>query len=171
MTPKTISYLYSGTNSDGACCLGVLAAINADGTAELWSREPNLGTVVHVVKADTLEPACPIHALPRPETKEDYSKALTEACFALNRAFLKTSWSSPEDIRAIARAADYYADLVEFVDYGDLALTARGREADASTSAVDGTCRSADVVANAERQGDALTEAADCSASPQEVKQ
>ena len=97
--PNIISYLYTGTNQAGVCVLGVLAAINADGTAELWSREANLGTVVHIVKADTLEIACPIHPLPRPETKEEYSKALTEACFMLNRAFLKTSWSSPEDIR------------------------------------------------------------------------
>lgn len=161
MTPKIISYLYTGTNQDGACVLGILAAINADGTAELWSREPNLGTVVHIVKADTLEIACPIHALPRPETKEEYSAMLAEGSRRLARAFMKECWSSPEDIRAIARAADYYADLVEFVDYGDLALTARGREADASTSAVDGTCRSADGVANAERQGEALTSAAD----------
>ena len=167
MTPKIISYLYTGTNADGACCLGVLAAINPDGTAELWSREPNLGMVVQIVKADTLEIACPIHSLPRPETKEEYSAMLADGSRRLARAFMKECWSSPDDIRRIANAANYFADLVEFVDYGDEAgastsevrSASLAHEADASTSAVDGTCRSADGVANAERQGDALTEA------------
>ena len=167
MTPKIISYLYTGTNKDGVCVLGVLAAINADGTAELWSREPNLGTVVHIVKADTLEIACPIHALPRPETKEEYN---TKICKAWEDFRKSGDISSSDDLRRLASCANYLADLVEFVDYGDLALTASGREADASTSAVDGTCRSADGVANAERQSDTLTEAADCSASPREVE-
>ena len=171
MAPKIISYLYTGTNADGACCLGVLAAINQDGTAELWSREPNLGMVVQIVKTDTLEVACPIHALPHPETKEEYSSLLAEGSRRLARAFLKECWSSPEDIRAIARAANYYADLVEFADYGDNeALAPGGRQANGLHLGSCTDVPSEQRAANAERQGDALTEAVDCSASPQEVQ-
>lgn len=171
MTPKIVSYLYTGTNSDGACVLGVLAAINADDTAELWSREPNLGTVVHIVKADTLEIACPIHVLPRPETKEEYSAILAEGSRRLARAFMKECWSSPEDIRRIANAANYYADLVEFVDYGDDTLAPGGRQANGLHLGSCTDVPSEQRAANAERQDDALTSAADCSASPQEVEQ
>ena len=153
MTPKIISYLYTGTNQDGACCLGVLAAINPDGTAELWSREPNLGTVVHLVKTDTLEVAYPIHALPRPETKKEYDGIMLDALHAFFGK-VKMPPTCADEIREIARLANYMADVWEFVDYGDDALTARGREADASTSVVDGTCRSADGVANAERENE-----------------
>ena len=126
--PNIISYLYTGTNQDGACVLGVLAAINADGTAELWSREPNLGTVVHIVKADTLEIACPIHPLPRPETKEEYDGIMLAALHAFFDK-VKTQPACGDDIREIARLANYMADLWEFVDYGD--------EANASTTAAD----------------------------------
>lgn len=126
--PNIISYLYTGTNQDGACVLGVLAAINADGTAELWSREPNLGMVVQIVKADTLEIVCPIHALPRPETKKEYDGRLLGA---MNAFFdkVKQGPSCADDLREIARLANYMADLWEFVDYGD--------EANASTVAAD----------------------------------
>ena len=134
MTPKTIAYLYTGTNTDGACCLGVLAAINADGTAELWSRETNLGIVVQIVKADTLEIACPIHALPRPKTKEEYN---TKICKAWEDFRKSGDISSSDDLRRLASGANYLADLVEFVDYGGLALKSRGLEADASTSEAD----------------------------------
>ena len=151
MTPKTISYLYTGTNADGACCLGVLAAINADGTAELWSRETNLGIVVHVVKADTLEIACPIHALPRPETKEEYNTKLRKAWEDFRKS---GDISSSDDLRRLASGANYLADLVEFVDYGD--------EAGASTTAV----RSASLA----HEADASTSEADCSESQREVE-
>ena len=116
--PNIISYLYTGTNADGACCLGVLAAINADGTAELWSREPNLGTVVQIVKSDTLEIACPIHALPRPETKKEYEKIL-EGQRAILAVAVMQEIHSEADLRKIADYANYLADLATFVNYGD----------------------------------------------------
>ena len=118
MTPKIVSYLYTGINADGACCLGMLAAINPDGTAELWSREPNLGTVVHIVKADTLEIACPIHALPRPETKEEYQELIDDVTAGL-ASVIKRGVDSEPDLREISNYANYLADLVTFVNYGD----------------------------------------------------
>jgi len=116
--PKILSYMYTGTNVDGACCLGVLGAVKPDGTAELWSREPNLGMVLQIVKADTLEIACPIHAMPHPATKKEYNDMLL---IALNDFFdhVKQPPSCAEDIREIARLANYMADLWQFVDYGE----------------------------------------------------
>ena len=169
MTPKIVSYLYTGTNADGAYCLGVLAAINPDGTAELWSREPNLGMVVQIVKAETLEIACPIHALPRPETKEEYDGIMLAALHAFFDK-VKTQPTCADDIREIARLANYMADLWEFVDYGDEALTPGGRQANGLHLGSCTDVPSEQRAANAERQGDVLTEASDCFACPQEVK-
>ena len=116
--PKTLSYMYTGTNADGACCLGVLGSVKPDGTAELWSSEPNLGMVLQIVKTDTLEIAYPIHEMPRPATKKEYNAMLLTA---LNDFFdhVNQPPSCAEDIREIARLANYMADLWQFVDYGE----------------------------------------------------
>ena len=108
-----LAYIYLGTQEDGCVASGVIGAIHPDGITELWERTPNLGTVIHMVRTDSLEAFMPLHALPEPVDEADYKRILDQMVAGVKSVLSETITSSDE-LRRIADRIAYLADYIDF---------------------------------------------------------